>query len=84
MVFFIQFQALSFKHFSRLPFAGQPVDLMSNPTIRDVGEKYTKSPAQVLLRNLVQREIAIIPKSSTPARIKENTQVINIILFTDL
>jgi diketogulonate reductase-like aldo/keto reductase len=43
--------------------------------VAEISKKHHKTPAQVLLRNLVQRGIAVVPKSATPARIKENMQV---------
>ena len=48
---------------------------MSDPVVTDISKKHNKTTAQVLLRNMVQRGIAVIPKSSTPSRIKENIQV---------
>jgi diketogulonate reductase-like aldo/keto reductase len=50
-------------------------DLMNNPKVLEVAEKYGKTPAQILLRHIVQRGIAAIPKSTNPGRIRQNLQV---------
>ena len=42
-----------------------------------MGQKYEKSPQQILLRWAIQRGTAIIPKSSKPERISENFQVLD-------
>ena len=49
--------------------------VFENDTIKTVAERNGKSAAQVVLRWLVQRGCTVIPKSSSPARIKENMQV---------
>ncbi|MEO1485351.1 MAG: aldo/keto reductase [Bacteroidota bacterium] len=43
--------------------------------LAEIGNKYDKSPVQVSLRWLVQRGVAVIPKSVTPNRIKENINI---------
>jgi len=48
--------------------------------IKDLGTKYSKSPAQVVLRWAVQRKTAIIPKSVNPARMAENAAVFDFAL----
>lgn len=49
--------------------------LLNDPTVKKLSEKYKKTPAQILLRWLIQHEIIAIPKSVTPSRIKENFEV---------
>ncbi|HSK28787.1 MAG TPA: aldo/keto reductase [Candidatus Limnocylindria bacterium] len=39
------------------------------------GDQGTKSPAQILIRWALQHGLAVIPKSATPARIRENAEV---------
>lgn len=41
----------------------------------EIAEKYKKTPAQILLKHIIQKGIIAIPKSSTPTRIKENIQL---------
>lgn len=45
------------------------------PTIRSIAEKLGKSPVQVTLRWLVQKEVIVIPKSVKPNRIKDNIDI---------
>ncbi|PIO67716.1 oxidoreductase, aldo/keto reductase family protein [Teladorsagia circumcincta] len=51
--------------------ASAPSD-MEDPNVKQLAVKYSKTPAQILLRYLMERNIAIIPKSVTPSRIVEN------------
>lgn len=48
---------------------------MEDKLVLDLAKKYNKTPAQVLLRHLIQNGIAIIPKSTNEKRIKENHQI---------
>lgn len=50
---------------------GEPL-LMEDPKLIEMGKKYGKSAAQVLIRYQVERGVAVLPKSVTPQRIKEN------------
>jgi diketogulonate reductase-like aldo/keto reductase len=50
---------------------GEPL-LLEDPKIVEIGKKYGKSAAQVLIRFQVERGVAVLPKSVTPQRIKEN------------
>jgi alcohol dehydrogenase (NADP+) len=46
--------------------------LLENPVICAIAEAHDRTPAQVLLAWHVQRGISAIPKSVTPARLREN------------
>lgn len=49
--------------------------LLEEPKIKEIGNKYNKSSAQVLLRYQVQRGVIVIPKSVTKQRIISNIQL---------
>lgn len=57
------------------PFAEGRNGLFENETLRNIGQKYNKSIAQVVLRWLIQRGVVCIPKSVHKERIKENYNV---------
>jgi methylglyoxal/glyoxal reductase len=49
--------------------------VLADPTLVELSEKYGKTPAQIALRWHVQNDIIVIPKSITPTRIKENADI---------
>lgn len=51
---------------------GNRNEMFSEPTVITLAEKYGKTPTQVLLRFLTQKGIAVIPRSTKPAHIREN------------
>jgi 2,5-diketo-D-gluconate reductase A len=57
------------------PFAEGRNNLFSDPTLSQIGTVHGKSVAQVVLRWLIQREIAANPKSVRPERMAENLDV---------
>ncbi len=54
---------------------GQGKDLLKEPKLTVVADKYGKTPAQVVLRWHLQIGNVVIPKSVTPSRIRENIDV---------
>ncbi|EIB6518858.1 TPA: aldo/keto reductase [Enterococcus faecalis] len=54
------------------PFAEGKNGIFTNKLLRQIGEKYGKTPGQVILRWLLQRNIILIPKSVHVNRQKEN------------
>lgn len=46
----------------------------------EIANKYSKSPSQIVLRWHLQKEIIVIPKSSNPGRINQNTQLFDFAL----
>ncbi|MEU5028569.1 aldo/keto reductase [Streptomyces milbemycinicus] len=54
--------------------------VLDEPVIGDMAAKYGKSPAQVVLRWHLQLGNIVIPKSVTPARIRENFDVFDFAL----
>ncbi len=54
---------------------GEHGSALQDPTITRVAEAHGKSPAQVMLRWVVQQGRSVIPKSTKPERIAENFDV---------
>ncbi|PLR80773.1 aldo/keto reductase [Bacillus canaveralius] len=58
-------------------------ELLNNNVLKEIGAKYDKSPAQVILRWDLQREIVTIPKSINENRIIENANIFDFELSRD-
>lgn len=65
------------------PFAEGKNDIFQNEVLRSIGEKYTKSIAQVILRWLTQRGVVAIPKSVRKERMAENLNSLDFELSAD-
>ncbi|ELY99258.1 aldo/keto reductase [Natrialba asiatica] len=63
------------QHESWGPFAEGRNNLFENDVLVSIGEQYSKSAAQVVLRWLIQRGIVAIPKSVHKERIVENFDI---------
>lgn len=49
--------------------------VLENEVIKELAEKYDRTPGQIILRWHVQTEVVVIPKTSTPKRMDENLNV---------
>jgi len=50
-------------------------EVFNNSVLKDLGEKYDKTPAQLALRWLVEKDIVAIPKASSEAHLKNNLNI---------
>jgi len=67
---FSSFGGLSYKIFN-----ASAVSLLDSAVIQEIAKKHNKTPAQITLRFAVQNNIAVIPKSTSELRLKENLDV---------
>lgn len=57
--------------------------VLQDPLVCELASKYKKSPAQILICYLIQRQISAIPKSISPERIEENLDVLDFEISQD-
>jgi 2,5-diketo-D-gluconate reductase A len=57
------------------PFAEGKNEIFQNQILSEIGNKYNKSVAQVILRWLVEQEIVVLAKTTNPERMAENIDV---------
>ena len=62
---------------------GRANEMFAEPAVKALAEKYGKTPAQVLLRFLIQCDVAEIPKSVHEKRIRENIDIFDFELTAD-
>jgi len=62
---------------------GQHTSTLADPTVRQLAEAHSKSPAQVMLRWHLQQGRSVIPKSTKATRIAENFDVFDFDLSAD-
>jgi diketogulonate reductase-like aldo/keto reductase len=62
---------------------GENTSTLEDPTIVQIAEAHSKSPAQVMLRWHIQEGRSVIPKSTKPHRIAENFDVFDFELSSD-
>jgi diketogulonate reductase-like aldo/keto reductase len=59
---------------------GKGIDPLDAPSVREIAQKYGKTPAQVVIRWHVQNGVSAIPKSFNASRIAENFNVFDFAL----
>src|SRR3989344_8349658 len=52
-------------------------NLLEDPVLKEIAEIHKKTPAQITLRWIIQKEMIAIPKSRNESRIKENMEIFN-------
>ncbi|MCD8025664.1 MAG: aldo/keto reductase [Clostridiales bacterium] len=65
------------------PFGEGKGGLFENPVLVEIGAKYNKTPAQVMLRWNIQRGVIVLPKSTHLERMKQNFNVFDFALSDD-
>lgn len=58
----------------------KPADILAEPVITDLAERYQRTPAQIVLRWHTQRGHVTVPKSATPQRIRSNIAIFDFTL----
>lgn len=71
------------QHIGWGPFGQGNQGLLYEPILTEIGAKYGKTTAQVILRWNIERDIGIIPKSINPERLKQNMDILDFTLSTD-
>ncbi len=71
------------QHESWAPFGEGRGGLFENGTLIDIGKRYGKTPAQVMLRWAIQSDVVVIPKSTHKDRMIQNLDVFDFGLDDD-
>lgn len=58
-------------------------DLMEIPAVIEIGNRLGKTPAQILLKWILERGVAAIPKSTNARRLQQNLDLFNFELTAD-
>ena len=70
-------------HEAWAPFGEGRGNMFSNPVLQEIGDKYNKTVAQVILRWQLQRGIVVIPKSTHKERMAQNLDVFDFTLSSE-
>jgi 2,5-diketo-D-gluconate reductase A len=62
------------------PLGGSGASLLRAPILAQLGEKYGKTPAQMVLRWHIEQGLVVIPKSGNPERMRENLDIFDFAL----
>ncbi|KAI6174711.1 Aldo-ket-red domain-containing protein [Aphelenchoides bicaudatus] len=61
----------------------EQTDPLKSKTVNELAQRYRKTPAQILLRHLLQKGFILIPKSTNDKRIRENIDFFDFELTKD-
>lgn len=70
-------------HEAWAPFGEGRGNMFTNPVLQEIGDKYNKTVAQVILRWQLQRGIVVIPKSTHKERMAQNLDVFDFTLTNE-
>ena len=62
------------------PLGGGDAGIPKNPVLAEIGRAHGKSAAQTVLRFLVEEGFAVVPRTSDPGRIRENSDIFDFCL----
>ena len=68
------------QHEAWAPFAEGVNDVFNAPLLKEIAEKHGRTTGQVMLRWLIQRNVAVIPKTVHKERMAENLNVFDFVL----
>ncbi|MFC6323627.1 aldo/keto reductase [Companilactobacillus baiquanensis] len=80
---FAQTKAAEYSHSQNIqveawsPFGGPGSDVLKDPTVNKIAQKYEKKPSQVILRWLIQKEIIPLTKSTNIDHMQDNLDDFN-------
>ena len=57
--------------------------MLEEPMVVEMAQKYQASPAQFLLRFLLQQNIAVIPKASSMERMRQNLELPEFVIMEE-
>ncbi len=77
------FSPLGAQSYYTLGMASPDESVLAQPAIRQLAERHGRTPAQIVLRWGVQRGTAVIPKTSSPERLRENLALFDFELSPD-
>jgi diketogulonate reductase-like aldo/keto reductase len=75
LVSYCQKHDIQITAYSPLGSFGEGEKPLTDPVVQQIAAAHGKTPAQVLIRWSIQRNLIVIPKSTKPERIDENSQV---------
>ena len=74
---------LIFVYFFRRFFSRNVPDLLEIPEVKAIAARLGKTPAQILLKWIVKRGVAAIPKSTNAERLRQNLALFDFDLTAD-